>query len=277
MSLGIPGLSCLLHSLHVLSDDCIPNPCMNGGTCSEEGDRISCICLPGYGGDTCETGESGGALQTHKPVKRMLRCLCILSFSPHWLSCLCSFLPPDLEKCRPGWNNFQGSCYKHFAIRRSWEDAETQCRRYGGHLVNIMTPEEQNFINNQYKEYQWIGLNDRTIEGDFQWSDGSPLYENWYHGQPDSYFLSGEDCVVIAWHNGGQWSDVPCNYHLSYTCKMGLGKPQLYHFFHRCQLLFFSNGKWASCSLTVLCVCNILLCSVKSKCLNKWGPPWEEK
>ncbi|CAM5174792.1 unnamed protein product [Eretmochelys imbricata] len=167
-----------------ISDDCIPNPCMNGGTCSEEEYRISCICLPGYGGDICET---------------------------------------DLEKCSPGWDSFQGSCYKHFATRRSWEDAETQCRRYGGHLANIMTPEEQNFINNQYKEYQWIGLNDRTIEGDFQWSDGSPvLYENWHHGQPDSHFLSGEDCVVIVWHNGGQWSDVPCNYHLSYTCKMGL-------------------------------------------------------
>ncbi|XP_067425480.1 brevican core protein [Emydura macquarii macquarii] len=167
-----------------ISGDCIPNPCMNGGTCSEEGDRISCICLPGYGGDTCET---------------------------------------DLEKCSTGWDSFQGSCYKHFSTRRSWEDAETQCRRYGGHLANIMTPEEQNFINNQYKEYQWIGLNDRTIEGDFQWSDGSPvLYENWHQGQPDSYFLSGENCVVIVWHDGGQWSDVPCNYHLSYTCKMGL-------------------------------------------------------
>ncbi|XP_019411142.1 PREDICTED: brevican core protein isoform X4 [Crocodylus porosus] len=167
-----------------ISEDCIPNPCLNGGTCSEEEVGISCVCLPGYGGHTCET---------------------------------------DLQKCGPGWDSFQGSCYKHFSTRRSWEDAEMQCRHYGGHLANILTPEEQDFINNQYREYQWIGLNDRTIEGDFQWSDGSPLlYENWHPGQPDSYFLSGENCVVIVWHDGGQWSDVPCNYHLSYTCKMGL-------------------------------------------------------
>uniref|UniRef100_A0A672UXV6 Brevican n=1 Tax=Strigops habroptila TaxID=2489341 RepID=A0A672UXV6_STRHB len=122
---------------------CIPNPCLNGGTCTEDDGPVSCLCLPGYGGTSCER---------------------------------------PLRQCSPGWDSFQGACYKHFSTRRSWEDAEGQCRHYGGHLATILTPEEQDFINDQYREYQWIGLNDRTIEGDFQWSDGSPLVS----GGPDA-------------------------------------------------------------------------------------------
>uniref|UniRef100_A0AAY4DQB7 Brevican core protein n=1 Tax=Denticeps clupeoides TaxID=299321 RepID=A0AAY4DQB7_9TELE len=171
-------------------DACMENPCANGGTCVENGSTPRCLCLPTYGGDFCQV---------------------------------------DLEHCEPGWEKFQGSCYRHFTKRQSWEVAEKHCRMCGGHLVSLMTPEEQEFINDKYREYQWTGLNDRTIEGDFRWSDGNPLlYENWYRGQPDSYFLSGENCVVMVWHDDGHWSDVPCNYHLSYTCKKGIsfcGKP----------------------------------------------------
>ncbi|XP_034729540.1 brevican core protein isoform X2 [Etheostoma cragini] len=165
------------------ADSCLENPCLNGGTCVD-GEPPSCLCLHGYGGDLCQK---------------------------------------DLEVCEPGWEKFHSFCYHHFSKRQSWEAAEQHCRMCGGHLLSVMTPEEQDYINDRYREYQWIGLNDRTIEGDFRWSDGNPLlYENWFRGQPDSYFLSGEDCAVMVWHDGGRWSDVPCNYHLSYTCKKGV-------------------------------------------------------
>ncbi|KAK6327527.1 hypothetical protein J4Q44_G00031720 [Coregonus suidteri] len=177
----LPNERVAVGSARKISVACLEDPCANGGTCVEMGGSTKCLCLPSYGGDLCQT---------------------------------------DLEQCEVGWQKFHGNCYKHFNQRLSWEVAEQHCRMVGGHLASIMTPEEQDFINNNYKEYQWTGLNDKTIEGDFHWSDGNPLlYENWYRGQPDSYFLSGEDCVVMVWHDAGRWSDVPCNYHLAYTCK----------------------------------------------------------
>ncbi|XP_028326251.1 brevican core protein [Gouania willdenowi] len=192
------------------SDPCQDNPCLNGGTCIDD-QPVRCICLHGYGGDWCQT---------------------------------------DLEVCESGWEKFQGFCYHHFSKRQSWEAAEQHCRMCGGHLLSVMTPEEQDYINDKYREYQWIGLSDKTIEGDFHWSDGNPLlYENWYKGQPDSYFLSGEDCAVMVWHDGGRWSDVPCNYHLAYTCKKGVsscGEPPLVthaKVFGRKRLRYETNDK----------------------------------
>ncbi|ROJ29214.1 Brevican core protein [Anabarilius grahami] len=194
-----------------ISDACLENPCKNGGTCVDNGEGRRCLCLPTYGGDFCET---------------------------------------DLEHCEPGWEKFQGFCYKHFTKRQKWEVAEQHCRLCGGHLVSVMSPEEQGFINDKYREYQWTGLNDKTIEGDFRWSDGNPLlYENWYRGQPDSYFLSGEDCVVMVWYDDGRWSDIPCNYQLSYTCKKGIafcGQPPLVlhaKMFGRRQLKYRANSQ----------------------------------
>ncbi|MBZ3880067.1 Aggrecan core protein, partial [Sciurus carolinensis] len=164
-------------------DECLSSPCLNGATCVDAIDSFTCLCLPSYGGDLCEI---------------------------------------DQEVCEEGWTKFQGHCYRHFPDRETWVDAERRCREHQAHLSSIVTPEEQEFVNKNAQDYQWVGLNDRTIEGDFRWSDGHPLqFEKWRPNQPDNFFATGEDCVVMIWHEKGEWNDVPCNYHLPFTCKKG--------------------------------------------------------
>uniref|UniRef100_H3CE81 Aggrecan core protein n=1 Tax=Tetraodon nigroviridis TaxID=99883 RepID=H3CE81_TETNG len=164
-------------------DVCHSNPCLNGATCVESADSYKCLCLPSYGGRRCQIDE---------------------------------------QQCEEGWTKFQGNCYLHFSDRETWLEAEQRCRDLNAHLASIITPEEQEFVNANAQNYQWIGLNDRTVQNDFRWTDGTPLqYENWRPNQPDNYFSSGEDCVVMIWHERGQWNDVPCNYHLPFTCKKG--------------------------------------------------------
>ncbi|XP_028318421.1 versican core protein [Gouania willdenowi] len=164
-------------------DDCSSNPCLNGATCVDGVHSYTCVCLPSYAGDHCQQ---------------------------------------DTEVCGPGWQKYQSQCYKYFSHRRTWDAAERECRLHGAHLSSILSQEEQGYVNRLGSDYQWIGLNDRMYERDFRWTDGSPMqFDFWRANQPDSFFQSGEDCVVMIWHEGGQWNDVPCNYHLTFTCKKG--------------------------------------------------------
>lgn len=41
------------------ADPCLDSPCLNGGTCVDGDSATSCVCLPGYGGDACQTGPAG--------------------------------------------------------------------------------------------------------------------------------------------------------------------------------------------------------------------------
>uniref|UniRef100_A0A3Q1HPV5 Versican core protein n=1 Tax=Anabas testudineus TaxID=64144 RepID=A0A3Q1HPV5_ANATE len=164
-------------------DECHSNPCLNGATCMDGVNSFTCLCLPSYAGELCEQ---------------------------------------DTEVCGFGWQKFQSHCYKYFTHRRTWDAAERECRLHGAHLTSILSQEEQEFVNRLGSDYQWIGLSDKMFERDFRWTDGKTMqYDYWRPNQPDSFFQSGEDCVVMIWHEGGQWNDVPCNYHLTFTCKKG--------------------------------------------------------
>ena len=38
------------------TDECAGNPCINGGTCTDQVNTYTCSCVAGYVGTHCETG-----------------------------------------------------------------------------------------------------------------------------------------------------------------------------------------------------------------------------
>ena len=38
-------------------NDCSPNQCQNGGTCTEKAAGFTCECAAGYNGDNCESSK----------------------------------------------------------------------------------------------------------------------------------------------------------------------------------------------------------------------------
>ncbi|KAI7812007.1 putative aggrecan core protein [Triplophysa rosa] len=164
------------------ANPCEPNPC-GDGSCSIQHGIVVCQCPPGFSRENCSISIRG---------------------------------------CAEGWMEFMGSCYIHYDERETWAGADQRCQELNSHLVSITSQQEQDFVRTQAYNYQWIGLSDKEAENEFNWTDGSILkYKNWRPNQPDNYFSTGEDCVVMIWHEDGQWNDVPCNYHLPFTCKTG--------------------------------------------------------
>ena len=89
-------------------------------------------------------------------------------------------------------------------------------------LVTVHNQEENVYIQHRHNgERSWIGLNDRSVEGSFVWTNKEiSKFRFWAPQQPNDW--KNEDCVhTLGAKHGYTWNDVPCTNCYNYTCFKG--------------------------------------------------------
>ncbi|XP_072923100.1 C-type lectin-like [Hemitrygon akajei] len=130
--------------------------------------------------------------------------------------------------CDENWFHFSllNSCYQFFSDKKTWMAAEDFCNQlpYSGHLASMNSSIHNSFMSDvvsavdENKPLAWIGLNDRSEEGIYTWSDGSSYsYRNWSQGEPNDGGHN-EDCVHIHYSGSPEWNDYPCGNKCGFIC-----------------------------------------------------------
>lgn len=60
-----------------------------------------------------------------------------------------------------GWMSAAGRCYKFYDTPSTWQDAQNYCEAVDGHLISVMSEEEQTVVSTQANfggSTIWIGL-----------------------------------------------------------------------------------------------------------------------
>ncbi|XP_069548457.1 macrophage mannose receptor 1-like [Brachyistius frenatus] len=132
-------------------------------------------------------------------------------------------IPPQIEQgfCSSPWIPYNSHCFHLHRTLQTWSDAQRGCRKEGGDLVTIRNVEDQSFLISQLgyasSDELWIGLNDRQVEGLFDWSDHSTVsFTSWEFGMP-TVSTDSEDCVLIRGEIGN-WADRSCDDKHGFIC-----------------------------------------------------------
>ncbi len=102
--------------------------------------------------------------------------------------------------------------YYAFNDAFTFVEAEAQAQKWGGHLVSIDNQAEQDWLYINFGFGSWIGMNDLTTEGTWEWTSGATVvYTNWCQGEPNDAG-EAEDAANLSRGNSGVdlcWNDVP--------------------------------------------------------------------
>jgi len=124
------------------------------------------------------------------------------------------------SSCGEDETEFENSCYWVEIINRNYNFTEAldECRGRGLELASIHSQQEQDLVTGLAGGHQvYIGLTDVAVEGEFRWTEGTPLdFESWYSSNPDGG--DSNDCVYI-YSSDGEWSDCDCVRTSGLACK----------------------------------------------------------
>jgi len=106
----------------------------------------------------------------------------------------------------------------------TWEEAEANAVKLGGHLVTINDAEENNwvyknlYLNRNDSNGLWLGGTDKEVEGRWQWADGTPWsFSSFANNDNHPVFdpVNGEDYLQYnELHSSldGGWNDISNGY-----------------------------------------------------------------
>ena len=137
----------------------------------------------------------------------------------------CSGLADDSPVCPCPTAVVDGVNFALCELPMTWPDAAGFCMAKGGTLARIDSRAQSEALYREAKRLDgksrwWIGLSDRSAEGQFQWIDGAPLsFTGWSKGEPNNDTCN-QDCAALKRRGDGAWHDTHCGQAQPFVCRM---------------------------------------------------------
>jgi hypothetical protein len=125
----------------------------------------------------------------------------------------------EIAGCDPPWElTDTGNLYWYCPVLGSASDASTLCAGADAHLATITDQDEDDLVWQMIGDDAWIGADDLTNEGTWEWITGEPFgYQGWELGEPDDAY-GQEDCAVV-YGVTGLWHDRYCELDYDAVCE----------------------------------------------------------